>query len=344
MAVLAGAHRRYWSKLAEDPDRLAGEILKLLGDHRLAGEILELLGDHRLAGPTATPSVSSLPPGATASPAVASWNEPWASAWAEDMVRSGNVGALDGHAVNDLTVNVRRLLDRLDQAGPPRLSRTELASALYGSAHALDRGRSLTTAIERALRHRTGSLDGRQLDGRQLDGRQLDGRELDGRELWEEAGILTDRVSAPALTWSLPAVGTSPLDEQIRAASAGALPVHISLLALRAYPVTVPRHTPVLVVENPRLVEAAAERNRRSCVVATNGNPSTAVTTLPEQLRRSGASLHYHGDFDSVRPLPTRQRSAAADSSSTRSSCSTSSSTSSTPSCARRASDPDHLE
>ena len=227
--------------------------------------------------------------------------------------------------MNDLTVNVRRLLDRLDQAGPPRLSRTELASALYGSAHALDRGRSPTTAIERALRHRTGSLDGRELDGRQLDGRQL----------WEEAGILTDRVSAPALTWSLPAVGTSPLDEQIRAASAGALPVHISLLALRAYPVTVPRHTPVLVVENPRLVEAAAERNRRSCVVATNGNPSTAD--------------HPAGTTTTVRrlaPLPRRlrQRSAAADSSSTRSSCSTSSSTSSTPNCARRASDPDHLE
>ena len=215
--------------------------------------------------------------------AVASWNEPWASAWADDMVRSGNVGALDGHAVNDLIANVRRLLKRLDQVGPPRLSRTELASALYGSAHALDRGRSLTTAIERALRHRTGSLDD---------------SELDGRELWEAAGILTDRVSAPALTWSLPVAGTSPLDEQIRAASAGALPLHISLIALRTYPVTVPRHTPVLVVENPRLVEAAAERNRRSCVVATNGNPTTAVTTLLEQLRRSGASLRYHGDFD----------------------------------------------
>ena len=215
--------------------------------------------------------------------AVASWNEPWASAWADDMVRSGNVGALDGHAVNDLIANVRRLLKRLDQVGPPRLSRTELASALYGSAHALDRGRSLTTAIERALRHRVGSLDD---------------RELDGRELWEAAGILTDRVSAPVLTWSLPAAGASPLDVQIRAATSGTLPVHISLVALQKYPISVPSGSPVLVVENPRLVEAAAERNRRGCVVATNGNPTTAVTTLLEQLRRSGASLRYHGDFD----------------------------------------------
>ena len=34
--ALAEERRRYWSRLAEDPDRLAGEILDLLEDHRLA--------------------------------------------------------------------------------------------------------------------------------------------------------------------------------------------------------------------------------------------------------------------------------------------------------------------
>ena len=46
LAVLAAEHRRYWSKLAEDPDRLADEILELLGDHRLAetdGDTVRLL-------------------------------------------------------------------------------------------------------------------------------------------------------------------------------------------------------------------------------------------------------------------------------------------------------------
>ena len=46
LAVLATEHRRYWSKLAEDPDRLADEILELLGDHRLAetdGDTVRLL-------------------------------------------------------------------------------------------------------------------------------------------------------------------------------------------------------------------------------------------------------------------------------------------------------------
>ena len=36
VAVLAVENRRYWSKLADEPDRLADEILELLQDHRLA--------------------------------------------------------------------------------------------------------------------------------------------------------------------------------------------------------------------------------------------------------------------------------------------------------------------
>ena len=102
------------------------------------------------------------------------------------------------------------------------------------------------------------------------------------------------------LTWSLPVTGASPLDSQIRAANSGTLPVHVSLVALQKYPVGVPGGSPVLVVENPRLVEAAAERNLPGCVVATNGNPTTAVQSLVRQLQSCGARLLYHGDFDSA--------------------------------------------
>ena len=194
------------------------------------------------------------------------------------MVRAGVIGDLDSRSVEALVVDVRRLLDHLGHMAPFGISRTELAAGLYGSAHALDWGSKLATAVSRALPYRVGPLE--------------------GRELWEAAGILADRVSAPVLTWSLPTVGGSPLDEQIRAASAGGLPLHISLIAIQKYPMTAPRNTPVLVVENPRLVEAAAERNLTRCVVASNGNPSTSVTTLLQQLRQSGASIWYHGDFD----------------------------------------------
>lgn len=215
---------------------------------------------------------------------VGSWEEPWAHKWADEMVRTGVIGDLDRLGVEDLVGKVRRLLDHLDQMPTPSVSRTELAAALFGSAHALDERRKetkLAGAVTRALRHREGDFQSRT------------------RVLWEKVGILADRVSAPVLTWSLPAVGVSALDDQTRSASVGGLPLHMSLFALQRYPVTVPQQTPILVVENPRLVEAAAERRLPGCVISSNGNPSTAVTTLLRQLRESGALIWYHGDFDS---------------------------------------------
>lgn len=161
------------------------------------------------------------------------------------------------------------------------VSRTDLAAALFGSAHALDPGLRLTAFVTRALRLYVGE-------------------DLSGRELWEAAGIQVDRVSAPALVWAVPATGHSALAELLRSAADGGLPLHASLLALHRHPVSVPADTAVLAVENPRLVEAAAERHLACCVVATNGNPATAVTTLLDQMRASGATVWYHGDFDAA--------------------------------------------
>lgn len=214
--------------------------------------------------------------------AIESWEEPWASDWSDEVQRSGIIGGLDGEAATRLADNVRRLLDHLDAAADQSASRTEVAASLFGSAHALDRGQTLATAAETAIRHRTGQTG------------------LEGRALWEEAGILADRVSAPVLTWSLPTTGTSPLDTLIRAATSGALPVHISLMALRQHTISIPQGSPVLVVENPRLVEAAAERELPGCVIATNGNPTTALWSLVGQLLQSSARLLYHGDFDAA--------------------------------------------
>ena len=214
--------------------------------------------------------------------AIGSWRETWASQWAENIRRAGLLRGLDGRETIDLIADVRRLIDHLDQLDATCASRTELAAALFGSAHALDRDKRLATLVTRALRYRIG-------DG-----------ESSERELWEKAGVARDRVSAPALVWSIPTNGTSFLDRQLLAATEGKLPVHISLYALRRYPVTVRRDTPVLVVENPRMVEAAVERALPGSVVAGNGNPSAAVIELLVQLQQSGASLRYHGDFDAA--------------------------------------------
>ena len=245
--------------------------------------------------------------------AVEPWDEPWAVEWAGGVVRAGLLGGLSGGEVESLATDVRRLLDRLDDLElrrtigrgdrkavdpapcaspsgsrsshrplePVGVSRTELAAELFGSSHALDQGTKLASFVSRALRYRLGVG-------------------LDGRKLWEASGIQADRVSAPALTWAVPATGGSALDEAIRASARGRLPLHISLLAILRHPVEVPAGTPVLVVENPRLVEAAAERGLGCCVVAANGNPATAVTTLVGQMQQSGARVWYHGDFDAA--------------------------------------------
>lgn len=243
--------------------------------------------------------------------AVEPWDEPWVVEWAGGVVRAGLLGGLSGGEVEGLTTDVRRLLDRLDELElrrtigrgdrkavdpapcaspsgshsshrplePVGVSRTELAAELFGSSHALDQGTKLASFVSRALQYRLGVG-------------------LDGRKLWEASGIQADRVSAPALTWAVPATGGSALDEAIRASARGRLPLHISLLAILRHPVEVPAGTTVLVVENPRLVEAAAERGLECCVVAANGNPATAVTTLVGQMQQSGARVWYHGDFD----------------------------------------------
>ncbi len=210
---------------------------------------------------------------------VAAWDEPWATAWSDAVARAGLLRDFDSDGAACLAGDVRRLLDHLDHAQPSASSRTEIAATLYGSSHALDPGTRLASAVTHALRHRNGLLD--------------------ERELWEAAGILPDRVSAPALVWWLPVDGASPLDLHIRFALHAGLPLHLSLFALRRHPISVDAGTPVLVVENPRLVEAAAERSLPACVISSNGDPSTAVTTLLRQLQQAHASLWYHGDFDS---------------------------------------------
>jgi len=86
----------------------------------------------------------------------------------------------------------------------------------------------------------------------------------------------------------------------VQHATALGLPVHLTQFALRCHPVEVPRGTDILVVENPRVVEAAAQLGVATAVVATNGNPSGAVRLLVDQLLTAGASLRYHGDMDAA--------------------------------------------
>ena len=197
--------------------------------------------------------------------AVSQWPEEWAPAWIEEVIRSG------GLSDPELVTRVRTILDAVADGDP--VSRVDLAARLFGDAHALDTGTRLEAATARALRHRLGPDP--------------------PAEVWTQAGVTLDLVSAPVLTWNLPG-------ELGQRATELGFPLHLSQLALRTCPVTAPANADVLVVENPRVVEAAAQMRSPLTVVSTNGNPSGAVRLLLDQLLAAGCNVRYHGDFDAA--------------------------------------------
>ncbi|WP_419947265.1 TIGR02679 family protein [Candidatus Poriferisodalis sp.] len=212
------------------------------------------------------------------------WPEPWASEWGHDLLRSGLLTGFDAAAAASLLADVRKFLDARDRFAGRSASRVELAARLFGSAHALDRQTKLAAATERALKYSIGP----------------EGDTLEGRALWEAAGIAADSVSAPVLTWGVRPLGMSPLAKMLTAAADASLPVHVSLRALRAHRIEAAAGTPVLVVENPSVIENAADGRVPFGLVCTNGNPTSAVVELIDQLAANGADLHYHGDFDAA--------------------------------------------
>lgn len=207
------------------------------------------------------------------------WPEPWSTEWIDEVIGAGLLKGLNPSGAVALVKSVRRILDRLDATsadGP--ISRTDLAATVLGSSHALDSGTALEAVVARALIHRTES-------------------EVIERA-WESVGVHTDQVSGAALTWALPVLPTSGLHGMVTAAAEAGVPVHLTRYALSTHPVRVDAGTTILVTENPRVVEAAAQRSIDRATITTNGNPSNAVRLLLDQLLACGARLLYHGDFD----------------------------------------------
>jgi len=209
------------------------------------------------------------------------WAEPRAGTWIDEVIARRILAGLDADEAVGVVGSVRAVLDRLaseEPRGP--ISRTDLAAQVLGSSHALDQGTRVEAAATRALHHAVGAVA--------------------PRDLWERAGAHLDLVSAPALTWNLPANPGSPLAGIFGEAKRVGIPVHLTQLALRKAPVVVASRIIVLVVENPRVVEAASQQRTDLIVVATNGNPSNAVRLLIDQLLGCEAQVRYHGDFDAA--------------------------------------------
>lgn len=248
--------------------------------------------------------------------AVAGWPEPWAGRWATEVVASGAVSKLTPDQIEPLVDDVRRLLDLIDGRrrlspalvgdGRGRWSRVDVAARLFGSAHGLDSSTLRQRLCRRALALRSGGSEGGSVgesgfgSESEPDGSAL-ADHLVEHEVWDAAGIHLDRVSSPILTWGLDLAGGSAIAELARASTRAGFPFPLTTAALERCPVAGLTHRgPILVVENPRVVEAAADAAAGLAVMTTNGNPRRNVVALVADLVQAGSEVHYHGDFDSA--------------------------------------------
>lgn len=151
--------------------------------------------------------------------------------------------------------------------------RTHLAAAATGDAHALDDGRPLAAVVLRGI-----------------TGGALPATAPERRAVWESVGVHADSVSTSVLT-----LGLRPLDGgPLRLAADRGDPVHLTPWDLQRRDVRV--DGPVLVVENPSVLEAFALRHGgRFAVVCTAGWPAHVALDL---LTGLDAPLRYHGDLD----------------------------------------------
>jgi uncharacterized protein (TIGR02679 family) len=196
---------------------------------------------------------------------------------------SSGLGKLKRLARQDLQVaeelcgQADRVLQRLPSTGIPR---AQLAADILGDAHALDTGRAVATLILSAWRHPSTSSDSPIA--------------IRGRDIWASAGVLVNELARPALFLNLPVVSgehEQPVGQ----------PGYLSLRTLlRSPPCWEVAGLEIYICENPNLVAIAADQLGSNCapMMCTDGMPSAAQRALLTQLKKGGARLMYHGDFD----------------------------------------------
>ncbi|MFW5845688.1 MAG: TIGR02679 family protein [Planctomycetota bacterium] len=155
----------------------------------------------------------------------------------------------------------------------------ELAAALGGDAHALDRGSAFGRLALLAL------------------GENPPADALGWRAAWARQGVRTPETTAPVLLRGLrwrAGVGMAGWNASAAAGSA----LRLTTAEIDGAIPAVPQR--VFICENPSLVEAAARRLPPDAapLVCIDGQATSAALLLLDACQAAGADLHYHGDFD----------------------------------------------
>ncbi len=192
----------------------------------------------------------------------------WAEQWLVALRRSGLLTRTD-NPTRQVVAALEILADRT-VAEPGPVSRTELAARHAADAHALDDGQPLSQLVLRGLAAVAGTDPPVSAGAR--------------RALWERYAVSADAVSTTCLT-----LGIRP----------GGNPTHLTAWDLRQAAVVVPPEATVLVCENPRVLEAFAERYGAAArVVCTMGEPNLVTVEVLRAIDACEPLLRYHGDFD----------------------------------------------
>jgi uncharacterized protein (TIGR02679 family) len=206
---------------------------------------------------------------------------PWAPVWLDGLRRTGLLTNRPDAA--QVVSGAAAVLNAAVGAEIGSRSRVELGATLLGDSHALDEDRVEHLVVLRGLAAAAGVA--------------LPTAAADRRALWLSFGIMPDLVSSTCLTLGLRPTGSDPVTERLRLAADAGDPVHLTAWDLRRCELSNATSDPVLVCENPRVLEAVAQAaGPRVGVVCTSGEPNTVVGTVLSRL--SGVKLRYHGDFD----------------------------------------------
>lgn len=207
----------------------------------------------------------------------------WTELWLATLRRDGLL--MRDPDPSGLMVQALSVLETcLEDPSRPSLARTELAATAAHDAHALDDDRRLSQLVLRALALRADRPGPASASER--------------REVWESVGVTTDSVSSTCLTRGLGVLDgwAGALRYQLAADSGD--PIHVTWWDLRRGLEMAPGQE-VLVCENPRVLEAIAERRLDGItVVCTSGRSTLVVLEVLRRLSGAGAHLRYHGDFD----------------------------------------------
>lgn len=213
--------------------------------------------------------------------------QPWLDDWLSGVRRSGLLTRVPEERSVPVLLQALSVLDVLMTAAPAGTlaSRSELAATHSGDAHGLEDDRPVGQLVIRGLAVASGLA--MPVSG------------ADRRALWERWGVAVDHVSTSCLTLGLRPVADGARERRLRLAADDGDPVHLTGWDLARLDLALADGTPVLVCENPRVLEAVAQCFQGNiAVVCGAGMPAIVVMHALRLLAASGSVLHYHGDFD----------------------------------------------